>query len=73
MVDIGKGLTNLLFHFIAGAFSDYGITTVLINYPLAPHVSMDEIVKSCTGAIKWISKNVESFNGNPDATIHCGT
>jgi arylformamidase len=53
-----------LFHFIAGAFAGYGITTVLINYPLAPGVSMDQIVKSCSEAISWINKNIASFNGD---------
>jgi arylformamidase len=61
-----------LFHFIAGAFSVYGNTTVLINYPLAPDVTMDQIVKSCSDAIKWISKNVESYNGNPDQLYIAG-
>src|SRR5690349_3838644 len=32
------------FHFIASVFLRYNITTVLINYPLAPVAAMDEIV-----------------------------
>jgi arylformamidase len=54
-----------LFHFIVGSFAEYEITTVLINYPLAPNVSMDEIVRSCFDAIKWISNHVGSHNGDP--------
>lgn len=53
------------FHFIAGAFSSYGITTVLITYPMAPMVSMDQIVASCCTAIHWTHKNISKYNGDP--------
>jgi len=52
------------FHFIADAFAVYGITTVLINYPLAPGVLMDQIVESCRKAIDWIYNNIATFNGD---------
>ncbi|WP_276500309.1 alpha/beta hydrolase [Terrimonas pollutisoli] len=61
-----------LFHFIAGAFVSYGTTTVLINYPLAPDVSIDQIVKSCSEAISWINKNSASFNGDADQIYIAG-
>lgn len=54
------------FHFIAGAFADYGITSVLINYPLAPVVSMDSIVESCRKAVVWVYNNIVKFNGDAD-------
>lgn len=54
------------FQFIAGVFADYGVTTVLINYPLAPDVSMDEIVDSCRKAIDWVYNNIVKFNGDPE-------
>jgi arylformamidase len=53
------------FQFLAKAFHDYGVTTVLINYPLAPEVSMDQIVKSCRDAVCWISKYITVYNGDP--------
>ncbi|MBD0278657.1 MAG: alpha/beta hydrolase, partial [Flavisolibacter sp.] len=40
-------LDKALFHFIANGFHAYGITTVLLTYPLAPDVSMDHILLSC--------------------------
>jgi arylformamidase len=55
---------KLLFHFIAKTFYNYGVTTVLINYPLAPDVKMDEIVISCRKAIDWIYNNIATYNGN---------
>ena len=55
---------KLLFHFIAKTFYNYGVTTVLINYPLAPDVKMDEIVMSCSKAINWIHENIAMYNGS---------
>ena len=55
---------KLLFHFIAKTFYNYGVTTVLINYPLAPDVKMDEIVTSCRKAINWIHDNIAMYNGS---------
>jgi arylformamidase len=60
------------FHFVAGSFADYGITTVLINYPLAPAVSMDQIVLSCRNAVSWIHKNIAQWNGDPDQIYIAG-
>jgi len=53
------------FYFIADAFAQYGTTTVLINYPLAPSASMDQIVSSCRKALLFLHKNLRQFNGDP--------
>src|SRR6478735_2805874 len=53
------------FHFIAGAFHDDDITTVLINYPLAPAATIGEMVASCRKAVLWLHKNIQQFNGDP--------
>jgi arylformamidase len=53
------------FQFIAEAFRAYGITTVLLNYPLAPAVSINQIVASCQQAIHWVHKNISEYNGDP--------
>ena len=53
------------FHFIADAFYDNDVTTVLINYPLAPAATIGEMVASCRKAILWLHKNVQQFNGDP--------
>lgn len=58
-------LDKALFHFLAGDFARHDITTVFINYPLAPASSIDTIVSSCRSAIKWLHNNLVRFNGDP--------
>lgn len=52
------------FHFIAEAFMLHNITTVFINYPLAPDATMDEIVASSFKAMQWLQQNLAAFNAN---------
>jgi len=54
-----------MFHFIAATFFKHNITTVFINYPLAPAASMNAITSSCSYAIRWVHDNIIRFNGNP--------
>ncbi len=54
------------FYFIADAFADYGITVVIVNYPIAPAANLDSIVSSGKKAIKWLYDNIGQYNGNPE-------
>jgi arylformamidase len=54
------------FSFIATRMVERGITVVLNNYSLCPSVTIDEIVRQCRAAIKWIVDNIENFNGDPE-------
>ena len=65
-------LDKSMFRFIANGFFAYDVTTVLINYPLAPDASMDEIVLSCRKAVQWLYHNVSSLNGDPDQIYVAG-
>ena len=60
------------FQFIAKAFQPDGITTVLINYLLAPANTIDQLVSSCRKAIVWLHQNLSTFNGNPEAIFVAG-
>jgi arylformamidase len=57
-------LDKTLFHFLAATFLKHNVTTVFINYPLAPAASIDAIVSSCRKAIQWVHDNVMRFNGD---------
>jgi arylformamidase len=60
------------FHFIAEAFMSHHITTVLINYPLAPVATMNEIVASCHKAMLWLQQNIAAFNADPKGVYIAG-
>ena len=65
-------LDKSMFHFIANGFHSYGVTTVLLTYPLAPEASIDQIVLSCRNAIKWLHSNISAYNGDPDQMYVAG-
>lgn len=65
-------LDKAMFHFIAGSFYAYGITTVLLTYPFMPHASMDGIIQSCRSAVQWLHANVLAFNGDPQQMYVAG-
>jgi arylformamidase len=65
-------LDKSMFHFIANGFHSYGVTTVLLTYPLAPAVSIDQIVLSCRKAIKWLHENASAFNADPNEMYVAG-
>jgi len=54
------------FYLIADAFRSDGVTTVLIDYPLMPVFSMEQLIMSCRQAIGWICRNIGKYNGNPN-------
>lgn len=58
-------LDKSLFYFIAATFLKRNVTTVFINYPLAPAASMDVIVSSCFNTIRWLHENIIRYNGDP--------
>lgn len=65
-------LDKRLFHFLAPTFLEKNVTTVLINYPLAPSVSIDTIVSSCSNAILWLQNNLTRYNGDPSQLYVAG-
>jgi arylformamidase len=61
-----------LFQFVAEAFLPYEFTVVLITYPLAPSVPLDQIVASCKRAVQWVHANIQQYNGDPDELYVAG-
>ncbi|MEP7320809.1 MAG: alpha/beta hydrolase fold domain-containing protein [Saprospiraceae bacterium] len=60
------------FRFIATAFVPYNINTIIIGYPLAPAVGLDEIISSVRHALTWIHHHVEEYGGDADSLYLCG-
>ena len=65
-------LDKAMFRFISKGFHLYGITVVLLNYPLAPQAPIETMVQSCRNAFNWIYKNISSYNGNPNEIYVAG-
>jgi arylformamidase len=42
-----------------------GITTVLVNYALCPHVSLDEITRQARAAVAWVLRHIGAQGGDP--------
>ncbi|MEQ8248735.1 MAG: alpha/beta hydrolase [Alphaproteobacteria bacterium] len=54
-----------VFESMAPAFVARGATLVSINYPLAPSVTMTDIVESCRTCLAHIFKNARTWGGDP--------
>jgi arylformamidase len=65
-------LDKSAFHFIADAFHSDNITTVFLNYPLAPQYTMDQMVSSCRKAIGWLYQNIDGYHGDPNQIYVAG-
>jgi arylformamidase len=60
------------FQFIAEAFRPDNLTTVILTYPLAPAVSLDQIVLSCCKAIQWVHLNITKYSGDSNQMYVAG-
>lgn len=61
-----QAMDKSVFHFIAESFVSQGITTVLVNYPLMPQVTMTQLVDACRRAMAWLYRHLADYDANPD-------
>ncbi|MDT7516860.1 alpha/beta hydrolase [Rhodoferax mekongensis] len=54
------------FHGVALGLHASGITTVVVNYALAPFVTIDEITRQCRSAVAWTLRNIQHYGGDPN-------
>ncbi len=54
------------FSFVANGFRAAGITVAVVNYALAPGVTMDEIVRQNRAALAWLHGNAARHGADPD-------
>lgn len=57
------------FNGVALGLQPLGITTVVVNYALAPRVSIDEITRQTRAAAAWTLRNIAQYGGDP---MHVG-
>ncbi len=53
------------FHGVALGLHASGITTVVVNYALAPFVTIEEITRQCRAAVAWTLRNIQHYGGDP--------
>lgn len=60
-----RALSSKEFSSVALGLKPLGITSVVINYALAPRVSIDEITRQCRAAAAWTLRNIQNYGGDP--------
>ena len=60
-----RALSSKEFSGIALGLQPLGITSVVVNYALAPRVSIDEITRQCRAAAAWTLRNIHNYGGDP--------
>ena len=53
------------FAFVARELVARGVTTVVANYELCPHSTLDGVVDSALAAIEWTCRSIAGFGGDP--------
>ena len=67
-----RALDKKQYSFIANPFIKAGCTTVLVNYDLAPSVSVEQIIEQNIKAYQWIYQNIKQYNGDNSNIVICG-
>lgn len=60
-----RALSSKDFSGVALGLQPLGITTVVVNYALCPHVTIDEITRQTRAAVAWTLRNIARYGGDP--------
>ena len=60
-----RSLDKSDFSFIAPAFVDAGVSVAVVNYTLAPRITIEEIVRQMLRACAWCWRNAAEFGADP--------
>ena len=67
-----RALDKSQYSYVARQAVKAGYTTVLVNYDLAPAVSVSEIIRQNLAAFLWIKNNIRAWQGDPARITLCG-
>jgi arylformamidase len=67
-----RSLDKSDFSWIAPPFVDHGVAVALLNYGLAPHTPMEEIVRQMLRAHAWLYRNGDRLGFDPDRIYVAG-
>jgi arylformamidase len=62
-------LSSKEFSCVALGLHALGITTVVVNYALAPKVSIDEITRQARAAVAWVLRRIDRHGGDPQRVV----
>ncbi|OCB78301.1 hypothetical protein B0A79_12180 [Flavobacterium piscis] len=60
------------YDFVAMGIAKANFTVVIVNYDLAPKVTIPEMVRQIRSSIAWTSQNILQFNGDPKQIFVAG-
>jgi arylformamidase len=60
-----RSLSKEDFSFVAAPFVKAGAVAALVEYPLCPSVTMDELIDHCRRGLAWIAQHVGEHGGDP--------
>lgn len=61
-----RALSSKDFSCVALGLQARGITTVVVNYALAPSVSIDEITRQARASLAWVLRHIGEYGGDPE-------
>lgn len=67
-----RALDKNQYSYMAKPFVGSGCTVALVNYDLAPKVTVAEIVEQNVQAFNWLRNNIANWNGDPNNMVLCG-
>ncbi len=57
---------------VARTLSQHGVMVAVVNYALAPAVTVEEITRQVRAAVVWLHQNSADLGGDPERLVVCG-
>jgi len=67
-----RALSAADYSFVALGPMAMGITTVVVNYALAPWVTLDEIGRQARASVAWVMDNIKHYGGDSQRVVLSG-
>src|SRR5450755_96665 len=64
-----RSLSSKEFSCVALGLNELGITTVVVDYALAPRVALDEITRQARSALSWVLGRIGDHGGDPERVV----
>ena len=61
-----------LYSFLGNRFARKNVVTVIIDYPLSPQASYNQMAMASAKAVKWVKDNISKYGGDPDKIFISG-